>query len=156
MSTEEALNILGVSASAGFDEVMDRKKALLAQAGGDSDRVLDVEAAYDVILSQRLKMRMTGENVAGGVRFADVPKVRPVAKAVSGDGGQLQLFRPDAAGSRGSLRCEGAFVMRPPGSRVTWGLHASRPWSTCVRRRSAILPGAARCEGANGARAARY
>lgn len=48
------------------------------QAGGDPDRVLELEAAYDVVLMQSMKRRITGQtNVSPGVRYADVPPEPP-------------------------------------------------------------------------------
>jgi hypothetical protein len=78
MSSEEAAKILGVSSSSSFDEVLSKKNALLSKASGDQERIMELEAAYDVVFMQSMKKRITGEtNVSTSVRYADVPPEPP-------------------------------------------------------------------------------
>jgi hypothetical protein len=40
--------------------------------------VMQIETAYDIVLMERMKARLTGETrVSQDVRFADVPKTKP-------------------------------------------------------------------------------
>ncbi|GAX79759.1 hypothetical protein CEUSTIGMA_g7200.t1 [Chlamydomonas eustigma] len=78
LSSEDAAKILGVSSSSSFDEVLAKKNALLLKAAGDQERVMELEAAYDVVFMQSMKRRITGEtNVSTSVRYADVPPEPP-------------------------------------------------------------------------------
>lgn len=73
LSIDDARGILGVNASASFDDILGAKNSKLANA--DDEKKLQVEAAYDVLLMQSMKKRITGElQVPTGVRYADVPQ----------------------------------------------------------------------------------
>lgn len=75
MSAEQACSLLDVSPEAGFEEVLQAKKRLTADLPPDSQKVSEIEAAYDVLLMASMKRRLSGE-VSTSVRFADVAKTR--------------------------------------------------------------------------------
>jgi hypothetical protein len=63
---------LGVSEDATFDEIQAARDRLLQQYSGDSKHIEAVEAAYDAILMERLRMRQEGKiKVPEGIRFAE-------------------------------------------------------------------------------------
>eukprot|EP00271_Cylindrocystis_brebissonii_P010282 TRINITY_DN26432_c0_g1_i1.p1 TRINITY_DN26432_c0_g1~~TRINITY_DN26432_c0_g1_i1.p1 ORF type:complete len:300 (+),score=45.60 TRINITY_DN26432_c0_g1_i1:319-1218(+) len=74
MTLESALQLLGVREGATFDEILRAKKTVVDSCGGDQERLIQVEAAYDLILMQSLEKRFAGKVSDSSVRFADVPK----------------------------------------------------------------------------------
>ena len=74
MTREAARALLGVDEGASFEAILARKKALAGDA-----REAEIEAAYDTLLMASLMRRQGGE-VAGDVRFADVPPSKPPAQ----------------------------------------------------------------------------
>ncbi|KAB8333936.1 molecular chaperone DnaJ [Scytonema tolypothrichoides VB-61278] len=63
---------LGLSEDASFDEIQDVRNRLLEQHSGDSKRLEAIEAAYDAILMERLKMRQEGKiKVPERIRFPE-------------------------------------------------------------------------------------
>ena len=96
MTTEDACKILDVQATASFEEVLAAKNTKLGAAGGDENRVVEVETAYDILFMRAMKKRMSGEiEVSTSVRYADVPPAPPRrgAGAVS-EGGRMRLNVP--------------------------------------------------------------
>jgi hypothetical protein len=78
MTTEDACKILDVQATASFEEVLAAKNTKLMAAGGDENRVVEVETAYDILFMRSMKKRMSGEiEVSTSVRYADVPPAPP-------------------------------------------------------------------------------
>ncbi|KAL8543349.1 hypothetical protein ACS0TY_004045 [Phlomoides rotata] len=75
MSVESALKVLGVSEGASFDEILRAKKSIVASCKDDQQAILQVEAAYDMLLMQSLSQRRAGKVVNSGIRFADVKPV---------------------------------------------------------------------------------
>jgi hypothetical protein len=61
MSEQSPYEKLGVSEDASFDEIQDVRSHLLEQYSGDAKRLEVIEAAYDAILMERLKMRQEGK-----------------------------------------------------------------------------------------------
>jgi hypothetical protein len=98
MSTDQAYEILGVKAGASFEQIMTAKNKLLAKAGSNTDRRTEVEQAYDILLMQAMKRRLTGEGVGANVRFADVAPKRSAGqvatKVLKTLPGGVQLSRP--------------------------------------------------------------
>lgn len=89
MSTEEAYKVLGVNGGANFDSILSAKNRILATCGGDQEKVMEVETAYDIIFMQSMKRRLAGEiPVSPTVRFADVKKKGPAQG--KGKGGVTQ------------------------------------------------------------------
>lgn len=73
---------LGVKETASFDEIQDARNQLLQQYSGDRKRLESVEAAYDAILMDRLRMRQEGKiKVPEGIRFPE--KLTPPPAAAS-------------------------------------------------------------------------
>ncbi|MGH8000556.1 MAG: CPP1-like family protein [Brasilonema sp.] len=80
---------LGVSEDASFDEIQDVRNRLLEQYSGDAKRLEVIEAAYDAILMERLKMRQEGKiKVPERIRFPErllqsLPKESPTPRQQS-------------------------------------------------------------------------
>eukprot|EP01023_Acetabularia_acetabulum_P006038 TRINITY_DN1250_c0_g1_i1.p1 TRINITY_DN1250_c0_g1~~TRINITY_DN1250_c0_g1_i1.p1 ORF type:complete len:275 (+),score=43.67 TRINITY_DN1250_c0_g1_i1:121-945(+) len=77
MSSQQAREVLGVSQIATFEEVMKAKEKLVQELANnpDSERKLQIETAYDVLLMESMKARLTGQSsVADSIKFADVQK----------------------------------------------------------------------------------
>lgn len=63
---------LGVTEDASFDEIQDAKKRLTQKYQNDTQVVETIEAAYDAIIMDRLKMRQEGKiKVPDQIRFPD-------------------------------------------------------------------------------------
>lgn len=72
MSDQNNYEKLGVTEDATFDEIQEARSRLLQQYSGDRKRLETVEAAYDAILMERLRMRQEGKiKVPEGIRFAE-------------------------------------------------------------------------------------
>ncbi|XP_024387029.1 protein CHAPERONE-LIKE PROTEIN OF POR1, chloroplastic [Physcomitrium patens] len=74
MSLENALQLLGVREGASFEEILRAKKVMTEKSGGDQEQIVQVEAAYDMLLMQSLSQRRAGKVVDSAVRYADVRK----------------------------------------------------------------------------------
>jgi Protein CHAPERONE-LIKE PROTEIN OF POR1-like len=76
MSQQNPYEQLGVTEDATFEEIQAAKQRVMAQVGGDRQLQDNVEAAYDAILMDRLKLRQQGKiQVPEGIRF---PEKTPV------------------------------------------------------------------------------
>ncbi|WP_017317255.1 CPP1-like family protein [Mastigocladopsis repens] len=72
MSEQNPYEKLGVSEDATFDEIQDVRNRLLEQYSGDGKRLEVIEAAYDAILMERLRMRQEGKiKVPERIRFPE-------------------------------------------------------------------------------------
>lgn len=72
MSDQNPYEKLGVREDASFDEIQDAKGSLMQQHGGDQKLLESVEAAYDAIIMDRLKMRQEGKiKVPDRIRFPE-------------------------------------------------------------------------------------
>ncbi|AFY99251.1 CPP1-like family protein [Calothrix sp. PCC 6303] len=72
MSDQNPYDKLGVSEDASFDEIQDIRNRLLEECGGDSRHSEVIEAAYDAILMERLRMRQEGKiKVPERIRFPE-------------------------------------------------------------------------------------
>jgi hypothetical protein len=77
MSQQNPYEQLGVSEDATFEEIQAAKQRVIAQLSGDRQLQDNIEAAYDAILMERLKLRQQGKiKVPEGIRF---PEKLPVA-----------------------------------------------------------------------------
>ncbi|MBK1988358.1 CPP1-like family protein [Sphaerospermopsis aphanizomenoides BCCUSP55] len=77
MSDHNPYDKLGVSEDASFDEIQDARNRLLEQHGGDGKVMELIEAAYDAILMERLRMRQEGKiKVPERIRFPEM-RVQP-------------------------------------------------------------------------------
>ncbi|AFZ23367.1 Protein of unknown function (DUF3353) [Cylindrospermum stagnale PCC 7417] len=73
MSDQNPYEKLGVSEDASFDEIQDARNSLLEQHGGDGNSLEVIEAAYDAILMERLRMRQEGKiKVPERIRFPEM------------------------------------------------------------------------------------
>ena len=73
MSDQNPYEKLGVSEDASFDEIQDARNRLLEQHGGEGNRQEVIEAAYDAILMERLRMRQEGKiKVPERIRFPEI------------------------------------------------------------------------------------
>ncbi len=73
MSDQSPYEKLGVSEDASFDEIQDIRNRLLEQHGGDVGVREVIEAAYDAILMERLRMRQEGKiKVPERIRFPEM------------------------------------------------------------------------------------
>jgi Protein CHAPERONE-LIKE PROTEIN OF POR1-like len=72
MSQQNPYEQLGVTEDATFEEIQAAKQRVIAQLGGDRQLQDNVEAAYDAILMERLKLRQQGKiKVPDGIRFPE-------------------------------------------------------------------------------------
>ncbi|MGB5963761.1 MAG: CPP1-like family protein [Coleofasciculaceae cyanobacterium] len=72
MSDQNPYEKLGVTEDASFDEIQDAKARLIQQHRGDQKLVESVEAAYDAIIMDRLRMRQEGKiKVPERIRFPE-------------------------------------------------------------------------------------
>ncbi|KAG8364427.1 hypothetical protein BUALT_Bualt19G0127600 [Buddleja alternifolia] len=75
MSAEIALKVLGVSEGASFEDILRAKNSVIASCKDDQQAITQVEAAYDMLLMQRLSQRRAGKVVDSAIRYADVKPV---------------------------------------------------------------------------------
>jgi hypothetical protein len=84
MSQQSPYEQLGVAEDATFEEIQAAKQRVIAQLSGDRQLQDNVEAAYDAILMERLKLRQQGKiKVPEGIRFPEkllaVPNFAPAS-----------------------------------------------------------------------------
>ncbi len=73
MSDQNPYEKLGVSEEASFDEIQDARNRLFEQHSGDAKHLEVIEAAYDAILMDRLRMRQEGKiKVPERIRFPEL------------------------------------------------------------------------------------
>ena len=79
MSDSSPYEQLRVSENATFEEIQESRNLLMQEYSNDRQRSEAIEAAYDAILMQRLKLRQEGKiKVPDRIRFAEkVPKAAP-------------------------------------------------------------------------------
>ena len=85
MSQQSPYEQLGVAEDATFEEIQAAKQRVIAQLGSDRQLQDNVEAAYDAILMERLKLRQQGKiKVPDGIRFPEkLPNVVPKFTSLS-------------------------------------------------------------------------
>lgn len=72
MSEQSPYQQLGVPEGSSFDEIQTARNRLCAEFKGDAEKIKQIEAAYDAVLMDRLKMRQEGRiKVPDGIRFAE-------------------------------------------------------------------------------------
>ena len=79
MDLEKAREMFGVPKEASFDDVLRAKKKLQASSDLEQDVI---DAAYDRLLMDSLRSRQEGR-VSKDVRYADVPKAKPVSQVAN-------------------------------------------------------------------------
>ncbi len=98
--SENPYEKLGVSEDASFDEIQDVRTRLLEKYSGDAKRLEIIEASYDAILMDRLRMRQEGKiKVPERIRFPErlmqvLPKEVPTPREKSSFGLQRFLDTP--------------------------------------------------------------
>ncbi|MBW4689651.1 MAG: CPP1-like family protein [Komarekiella atlantica HA4396-MV6] len=103
MSDQNPYEKLGVSEEASFDEIQDARNRLFEQHSGDAKRLEIIEAAYDAILMDRLRMRQEGKiKVPERIRFPELrvqspPKESPTPREQSPAWLQRMLDQPTPA-----------------------------------------------------------
>jgi hypothetical protein len=101
--SENPYEKLGVSEDASFDEIQDVRTRLLEQYSGDAKHLEIIEASYDAILMDRLRMRQEGKiKVPERIRFPErlmqaLPKEVPTPRDKTSLGLQKFLDTPSAA-----------------------------------------------------------
>ncbi|MEM6836171.1 MAG: CPP1-like family protein [Cyanobacteria bacterium P01_C01_bin.120] len=86
MSDQNNYDTLGLDENASFEQIQEAKKRLLAQCEGDRKQKEGIEAAYDAILMERLRLRQEGKiKVPDRIRFAEEVPERPAVKANSSE-----------------------------------------------------------------------
>ena len=85
MSNHSPYETLGVTELASFEEVQSVRDRLLKEHMGDPKRSAQIEAAYDAVLMQRLKLRQEGKiKVPDDIRFAEkTPSTLPKMPKIS-------------------------------------------------------------------------
>lgn len=72
MSGKSHYEILGVNENSSFDEIQEARNILLEEQGGDRKQAEAIEAAYDAILMDRLRLRQEGKiKVPERIRFPE-------------------------------------------------------------------------------------
>jgi len=100
MSDQNPYEELGVSEDASFEEIQDTRNRLVEEFSGDSKRLEMIEAAYDTVLMDRLRMRQEGKiKVPERIRFPErteqvTPIDSPVPKKQSPQWLQTMLDKP--------------------------------------------------------------
>jgi hypothetical protein len=72
MSGNSHYEILGVNENSSFDEIQEARNVLLEEKAGDRKQIEAIEAAYDAILMDRLRLRQEGKiKVPERIRFPE-------------------------------------------------------------------------------------
>ena len=72
MTDKSSYEKLGLTEDASFEEIQQARKRLTDQYSGDRHRVETIEAAYDAVLMDRLRLRQEGKiKVPDGIRFPE-------------------------------------------------------------------------------------
>lgn len=80
MSQNNPYELLGVSDNASFDEIQSAKKRICEENKNDAQILEKVEAAYDAVIMERLKLRQDGKiKVPERIRFPERNQVETVS-----------------------------------------------------------------------------
>jgi hypothetical protein len=80
MREQSCYEILGVGEDASFDEIKQAKDRLVGECQGDQKQIELIEAAYDSVLMERLRMRQEGKiPVPDRIRFPERQVATPTA-----------------------------------------------------------------------------
>lgn len=91
MSTQNSYEMLGLTEGSSFEEIQAARDRLVDECGDEPKRKEAIEAAYDAILMERLRLRQEGKiKVPDRIRFAE-NNPEPAAKPPSSP----SLPRPD-------------------------------------------------------------
>ncbi|MEB3355376.1 MAG: CPP1-like family protein [Synechococcales bacterium] len=96
MSTQSNYEKLGVDENSSFEEIQDARQRLLQECNNDRKQMEEVEAAYDAILMDRLRLRQEGKiKVPDRIRFPERlvdPPPQPVSSPTKQAPDWLQRF----------------------------------------------------------------
>ncbi len=82
MTDPSYYDTLGLDETSSFEEIQEAKDRLTKECGDDRKRQEAIEAAYDAILMERLRLRQEGKiKVPDRIRFAEEATEKPVPKA---------------------------------------------------------------------------
>lgn len=127
MSSQSPYEQLGVTDASSFEEIQDARNRLFAQHEGDRKQLESIEAAYDAVLMDRLRLRQEGKiKVPDRIRFPEkvVPPPASPPPAPSNQGGAwLQRLidtpsRTDILLPAGILTALSALVLAFPSANV--------------------------------------
>jgi hypothetical protein len=72
MSSQNPYEQLGVTEASSFDEIQDARNRLFTEYAGDRKQLESIEAAYDAVLMDRLRLRQEGKiKVPDRIRFPE-------------------------------------------------------------------------------------
>jgi len=95
MSNQDSYELLGITEASTFEEIQEARDRLVKECAEEPKRKQSIEAAYDAILMDRLRLRQEGKiKVPDRIRFAENTS-DPVPKATA----TPSFNRPDWLGS---------------------------------------------------------
>ncbi|XHX80450.1 MAG: CPP1-like family protein [Stenomitos frigidus ULC029] len=127
MSSQNSYEQLGVTEASSFEEIQDARNRLFAQHQDDRKQLESIEAAYDAVLMDRLRLRQEGKiKVPDRIRFpekvAPPPSSPPSAPASQGSAWLQRLIdtpsRTDVLLPAGVLTALSAWVVFMPTANV--------------------------------------
>lgn len=84
MSEQNYYDTLGLDENSSFEEIQEAKERLISQCEDDRKKIDAIEAAYDAILMERLRLRQEGKiKVPDRIRFAEETPDKPAASPSS-------------------------------------------------------------------------
>lgn len=135
MSEQNYYETLGVDENATFEEIQEVRVRLVKEFSHDRKRIEAIEAAYDAILMERLRLRQEGKiKVPDRIRFPErqVPEVLPDLNAApqKQTPAWLDRFidtpsRADVLLPAGLLVCAGALAFSSPSLSLAFGVCCS-------------------------------
>jgi hypothetical protein len=94
MSTQNPYEKLGVSEGATFEEIQTAKVRLVEELAGDQRKISEIEAAYDSVLMERLRLRQEGKiKVPDRIRFPEKLAAPPPAETPAPKNQSAQWLR---------------------------------------------------------------
>jgi len=127
MSSQSPYEQLGVTEASSFEEIQDARNRLFAQHQGDRKQLESIEAAYDAVFMDRLRLRQEGKiKVPDRIRFPEKvvsPPASPPPAPASQGSAWLQRFvdtpsRTDVLLPAGVLTALSALVIAVPSANV--------------------------------------
>ncbi|MEM9117883.1 MAG: CPP1-like family protein [Cyanobacteria bacterium P01_F01_bin.56] len=86
MSDQNNYDTLGLDENSSFEEIQEAKERLVAECQDDRKQKEAIEAAYDAILMERLRLRQEGKiKVPDRIRFAEEVPEKPPTQSTSPD-----------------------------------------------------------------------
>ena len=82
MTDQNSYDTLGLDESSSFEQIQEARERLLKDCNDDRKRAESIEAAYDAILMERLRLRQEGKiKVPDRIRFAEEAVEKPPASS---------------------------------------------------------------------------